>query len=287
MIFPQLAMNSLITAASYALIAMGFAYMFRVNKFFNISYGAVAMAGAYGTLYAETRLHLGIFASILFGLLIAALTSCLIDQLVIAPLRKRKASPMVLLIASLGAFTIIQALTAIIFGSQFQSLTPVNSGWHIYTIFGATITTVQLATVVAVIVMFLGLLFLSYRTSFGRVVRAIGDDEEVAVIMGVPTQRAISIVFIVSGVLAGMAGIASGFDVGIQPTIGFIFLLKAVIAAIVGGLGTISGALLGAVIIAVAENIAVWQFSGAWRDLAAFVVLILFLLIRPRGIINE
>jgi len=121
-------------------------------------------------------------------------------------------------------------------------------------------------------------------TLFGKAVRAISDDEEVSKIVGINTEKIMGRVFFIGSAIAGVAGIAVAFDTGIQPTMGFSLLLKGVIAAIIGGIGNVYGGILGAFLLAAIENLGAWQFSGEWKDAVAFVVLIIFLLFRPKGI---
>ena len=122
---------------------------------------------------------------------------------------------------------------------------------------------------------------------FGKSVRAVSDDEEVAKIVGINTERVIGWIFFIGSAVAGLAGILVGFDTGIQPTMGLNLLLKGIIAAIVGGVGNIWGALLGAILLGFVENFGIWKISGEWKDAIAFVLLILFLIFRPKGIIKS
>ena len=120
---------------------------------------------------------------------------------------------------------------------------------------------------------------------WGKAVRAVADDAEVADIVGINSSRVTMLVFLIGGMIAGAAGIAVGFDTGIEPTMGMSLLLKGVIAAIIGGIGNVYGVVLGAFLLAFVENLGAWQFSGEWKDAIAFAVLIVFLLFRPRGIL--
>ena len=132
-----------------------------------------------------------------------------------------------------------------------------------------------------------GLVLLLKYTMFGKAIKAVSDDEEVAKIVGINTNKIISYVFFIGSAIAGLGGILVGFDTGIEPTMGFALLLKGVIAAIIGGVGSIYGALIGAFLLGFVENFGIWQISGEWKDAIAFILLILFLIFRPRGIMNK
>lgn len=286
-VLPQLIANSLIAAGTYALIALGFNLIYATTKFFNLAHGAMAVAGGYVVFFLlGTFAGMNVIFAVAIGALFAGFLGWALDRVVYRKLRKRKASNMVLLVASLGAFTVIQAVIAMIFTSQFQTLSNSVSG-NVYQIFGAAITETQVFILASALIITAGLILLLKKTMFGKSVRAVSDDEEVAKIVGINTDRVIGWVFFIGSAVAGLAGVLVGFDTGIQPTMGMNLLLKGVVAAIVGGVGDIWGALLGALLLGFAENFGIWKISGEWKDAIAFVLLILFLIFRPKGIIEK
>lgn len=232
--------------------------------------------------FISNILGLNIWFAIFIGLLVSGLLGFSIDKLVYKQLRKRKASSMVFLVASLGVFTVIQALLAILFSSQFQTLSEGNG--TVIQIFGATITEVQLIIFVCGLLIMGILAFILKSTRFGKAIRAVSDDEEVSKIVGISTDQIIGKVFFIGSMIAGLAGMLIGFDTGIEPTMGFSFLLKGVIASIIGGIGNIYGGVLGAFLLGFVENFGIWKISGEWKDAIAFGLLIIFLLFRPKGI---
>ena len=123
------------------------------------------------------------------------------------------------------------------------------------------------------------------KTTFGKAFRAIADDTEVSAIVGIPVQKILIIVAGIASALAGLAGALSGVDTGILPAIGFALFLKAVVGDIIGGLESYWGPMLGALLIALLENIVVFYFGGEWRDVAVYILLLVFLLLRPKGIL--
>ena len=286
-IIPQLIVNSIIAGAIYTLVALGFNLIYGTVKFFDLGYGALTAVGGYAVFYLYKTLGAPIYVAVIVGVLVSGLVGYAIDRLVYAPLRKKKSSGMVLLVGALGAFTALQAIIAILFTSQFQTLSQSAGSEQVYQIFGGVITQVQLIMLISglVIMVVMGLV-LKY-TMFGKAVKAVGDDEEVSKIVGINTPKIIGWVFFIGSSIAGLAGILVGFDTGIEPTMGLSLLLKGVIAAIIGGIGNVYGGVLGAFLLGFIENFGIWKISGEWKDAIAFGVLILFLLFRPQGILRR
>ena len=286
-ILPQLVLNGVIAGAIYALVALGFNLIYGATKFFNLTHGVIAVIGAYVFLFFGKTLGMNLFLSVFIGVVMAAIAGYGLDKLIYLPLRKRKASNMALLIASLGAFTSLQAIIAILFTSQFQTLWRNYSTQKIYEIYGGVITQTQLIILISGILITAALVLSLKYTLFGKMVRAVSDDEEAAKIIGINTDKIISRVFIIGSAIAGLAGILVGFDTGIEPTMGMSLLLKGVIVSVIGGVGNIYGGFLGAFLLGFAENFGIWKISGEWKDAIAFALLIVFLLFRHQGIIRK
>lgn len=284
-ILPQLILNSIIAGAIYSMVALGFNLIYSTVKFFDLSYGVLTAVGGYAVFYLYKLNDWPLWAAVPVALVLAGLVAWLFNKLVYQRLRARRASTMVQLVASLGLFTAAQAVIAIIFSSQFQTLSA--GGSQVYRVWGGAITQVQLVILLASLAVMLGLaLFLKYTRS-GRAIRAVGDDEEVARVVGINTNKIISIVFLLAGAIGGLAGVLVGFDTGIEPTMGMNLLLKGVIASIVGGIGNVYGGVLGAFILGTVENFGIWQISGEWKDAIAFGLLIIFLIFRPQGLLKK
>lgn len=286
-ILPQIITNSIIAGSVYALVAMGFSLIYGTTKFFNLTHGVLATVGGYSVFYFGKMLGWPVWVAILLGVALAALVGWLLEIFLYRTLRNRKASGMVLLVASLGAFTALQAVIAILFTSQFRTLASLAGERAIFHINTAVLTDIQLWIIGTSVLSVIGFWLLLTKTAFGRAVRAVSDDEEVSKIVGINTNNIIGGVFIIGSALAGVAGVLIGFDTGIEPTMGLLLLLKGVIAAIVGGMGNVYGAFLGAYLLGFAENFGILYISGEWKDAIAFVILILFLLFRPQGILGK
>ncbi|MBI2475845.1 MAG: branched-chain amino acid ABC transporter permease [Candidatus Taylorbacteria bacterium] len=286
-ILPQLILNSLIAGSIYAILALGFNLIFSTVNFFDLSYGAVAVIGAYAVFYFSKLLGWPLFVAVPLGVLISGTIGFLLYTSVYRRLRMRRSSNTVLLVASLGVLTALQALLAIFFSSQFQTLSATSSGERLFSLFSGSITETQVIILLTAVAVLLGLAFVLKLTLFGKAVKAVGDDEEVAKIVGINTDKIIGKVFFIGSAIAGLAAILVGFDTGIEPIMGLPLLLKGVIASIVGGIGNVYGGVAGAFLLGFVENFGIWKISGEWKDAIAFAVLILFLVFRPQGIFKK
>lgn len=285
-IVPQLIVNSIIAGAIYSMVALGFNLIYGTAKFFDLGYGVLTAVGGYAVFYFSKMLGFDIYLSIIIGVFIAGIVGFTVERFVYKKLRVRKAGSMVFIVASLGVMTALQAIIAIIFSSQFQVF-PKSISTQTFDVFGGIITGVQLIILsLGILIMFSLVLVLRF-TKFGKAIKAVSDDEEVSKIVGIDTEKIIGKVFFIGSSIAGLAGILIGFDTGIEPTMGFSLLLKAVIASIIGGVGNIYGGVLGAFLLGFVENFGIWKISGEWKDTIAFSVLIIFLLFRPTGILGK
>lgn len=286
--FQQLLVNGLIAGSVYALVALGFTVIYKTVRFFHIAHGVVYAAGAYLAYSVINSWHsaAGWVVGVLVGLIGAGLLGLLIDRSVYLPLRKKKSPDLVFLIASFGVFILIQNLIQIIWGAQIVTLRtgPVEIG---HQFFGAVITTNQIIIILTAVILSLALWYLFQRTKMGKAIRAVADDPIGASVVGIYPERIILYAFAIGSVLAGIAGILISLETNLDPTMGFSAILNGIIASIVGGIGSLPGALLGGLFIGLAENFGIWFLPTQWKDTIAFVILIIFLLLKPSGILGE
>ena len=278
----QLIINGLIAGSIYALIAIGFTVIYRTVKFFHFAHGVVYTAGAYLAYTFFILLKISPVISFFLAIILSAFLGIAIDRLVYFPLRKQKASDLIFLLASFGVFIFIQNLIQMIYGAQILTIRTgtVKEGHHF---FGAVITDIQIVIlVVSVILMILLWLFIQ-KTKLGKAMRAVSDDPVAANVVGINPEKIIMSSFAIGSALAGIAGILISYETNIEPTMGFMALLKGIIASIIGGIGSIPGAVFGGFFLGLAENLGIWKISAGWKDCIAFVILIIFLLIRPWG----
>lgn len=285
----QLIFNGIIAGSIYALIAIGFTVIYRTVKFFHLAHGVVYTAGAYFAYTMIKSVRVGNFGSwavaILTGIVGAGVLGVLIDRFVYCPLRQQNASNLIFLLASFGVFIFLQNLIQLLYGAQILTIRtgPIKEGHHFL---GAVITDIQiLILVVSIILMILLWLFIK-KTKLGKAMRAVSDDSVAANVVGINPEKIILSSFAIGSALAGTAGILISFETNIEPTMGFSAILKGIVASIIGGIGSIPGAVVGGFFLGLAENLGIWKISAGWKDCIAFVILIIFLLIRPRGFLG-
>ena len=283
-IVPQLIANSIVSGSIYAVLVLGFNLIFSTAKFLDIGYGVMVVVGGYAGFYFLNTIGLPFSLGIPLAVLLSGALSFVAYRMVYAPLCARKASSSVLLIASLGVLTFIQAIVAILFTSQFQTLANLLPGNPTFEFLGGTMTAIQLATLAIAVILSLALFLLLRFSMFGKAIVAISDDEEVAKMVGVNTKKTIGWVFFIAGCVGGLAGLLIGLDTGIEPSMGLLWLLSVVSASIVGGIGNLYGGIAGAFFVAFIENFGIWKVSGEWKLAIGFSVLLIFLLWRPKGL---
>jgi branched-chain amino acid transport system permease protein len=217
-------------------------------------------------------------------LIIIAVLGILIDEIIYMPLVKRGSSQLIQLLSSLGLYIVMINFIAMIYGNETKVLSP---GVQPTYSFGSLILTqIQVATAIALVALFSGLIMLLKKTRLGKIIRAMRDDPQLVSVMGINPRRVRRVVFALGSALAAVAAMLLGLDVGIDPNIGMAAVLNGAVAVIIGGVGIFTGAALGALLLGILQSLAIWQASARWQDLVTFLVLILFLLFRPEGILG-
>lgn len=278
----QFLLNGLIAGSTYALVALGFSIIYSTVRFFHFAHGAVFTVGAYliFSIYILLGWPLWVACS---SIVLTAFLGVTINITIYKPLKVRNASSLILLIASLGVFMIIQNLISLIFGEDTKTIRSgiVQEGFNF---FGARITPIQIVIILTSITLFFLVSLTLYRTKIGRALRAVANDPELARIYGIPSDLVINFAFMVGSGLAAIAAFLISLDVDITPMMGFNALLMGIIAVIIGGMGHISGAYFGGILLGLAQNLGIWQISSKWQDAIAFAFLIIFIFFRPQGI---
>lgn len=198
----------------------------------------------------------------------------------------RKASNLVYLLASFGVFIFIQNLIQLLYGAQILTLRtgPVKVGRPVL---GAIITDNQILILAVSIVLLIALWLFIKQTQLGKAMRAVADDSLAARTVGINSERIIMYAFAVGSAVAGAAGILISLETNLEPTMGLNAMIKGIIASIIGGIGSIPGAMIGGFFLGIVENLGIWKISAGWKDAIAFAVLIIFLLLRPEGILGS
>ena len=193
---------------------------------------------------------------------------------------------MVLLLASLGMYIVLQNTISMVFGDDTKSIRSgiVREGLPV---FGARITPIQVVIICTSIVLVLLTALWLKKSRMGKAMRAVANDAELAQISGIDSDRVVLWTFGVGSALAGVAGILVALDVDMTPTMGMNALMMGVVAVIIGGVGSIPGVAMGALLLGLAQHLGVWKISSQWQDAIAFIILFVFLLFRPQGFLGR
>jgi len=285
MLFQQL-LNGLALGMAYALVAVGYSLVFGILRLVNFSHGAVYAFGAHAAAFL-IGYSWGLLPAVLASVLLTGLLGVLIDRTSLRPLRKKHSPPIASLISTIGVSTILQNLLMIAMGSQKKSF-PALFDFGMITIGTAKISWTQMI-MFAISLVLLGVLsFIVHGTKIGLAMRGVEQNGKAASLMGIDNNFIVTFTFFLGGASAAIAGVLiSGYYQVFYPTMGFMVGLKAFSAAVLGGIGALHGAVLGGLLIGVAESLAATWMGSAYRDSVAFLILILVLVVRPSGLFGR
>lgn len=319
--FLSFTMGGLVFGAIYALIALGYTMVYGVLQLINFAHSEVFMYGTFAVAWVFVLLHgtgdaswsLGkalpiLLVALVAAMLMSAAIALLLERVAYRPLINKNAPKLIALISAIGAsFALAEAMGlrdrfAGWFGlddnladyvapdkARDVYSNPVSIQPHgLFELGGYTVTDVDLVIIVAALAMMVALDQLVRRTRFGRGIRAVAQDPESAALMGVNSTRVVQITFLIGGLMAGAAATLYMMKIGsTRQNAGFILGVKAFTAAVMGGIGNLRGALLGGLLLGVMENWGSAVFGSEWKDVVAFVLLVLILLVRPSGLLGE
>jgi branched-chain amino acid transport system permease protein len=285
--------NGVTWGSIYALIALGYTMVYGVLKLINFAHGEVYMVGAMTGYYAAHAFGvagqpsaLGLAAVLITSMLACALLGALIERVAYRPLRG--APRLAPLITAIGVSLLLQNAGQLVFGADPKFFPPLLQSREVLRAGGFALSNIQLAVLLTALILMLALQFIVMRTRFGRAMRAVSYDTPAAALMGVPVDRVIAGTFVLGSMLAAAAGILVGLaNPKIDPLMGLMPGLKAFVAAVLGGIGSIPGAMLGGLLLGVIETLVAGYLSSTYRDAIAFVVLIVILLYRPAGLLGQ
>lgn len=285
--------NGLSLGAIYALIALGYTMVYGILKFINFAHGEIFMLGAYIGFYAGNALGLnenpsvgGFFLVLSASMFGSALIGYLVERLAYRPLRR--APKINALITAVGVSFLFQFGAQLVFGANprpFPTLVDVSQSMKIGEV---QIDAIQVLVLGITVILMLTLEFILRRTMIGRAMRAVSHSPETAVLLGIPVNLVISLTFVIGSGLAGAAGVLVGLTYPkIEPLMGLLPGLKAFVAAVLGGIGNIRGAVVGALLMGLSEQLIVSYGAPTFRDALAFALLILILIFRPKGLFGK
>lgn len=278
----QLLKNGIVLGLLYGLFAYGLSMVLAATGIFHLAILTAMAGGAYG-LWWSLSMGIPAVVAVLIALVAAGLVGYLTEVVIYRPLRKVGASDLVLLVGSLTVLNLGQALAAIFFGSDSKALSP-NAfiSWRIE-ILGINFTAYDVMTIVVSLLVFAALFVLQRRTRMGLAFRALGDNAELARLKGVRVNLTYVVLFIVISIIAGLGGTLFVMNQPAAPTMGFQLLIMAVIAMAVGGVGSMSGAMIAGLGVGLVESFLAFFTSSPVAHLVLFGMLFLLMVLRPKG----
>jgi branched-chain amino acid transport system permease protein len=280
----QQLLNALFLGAVYALFAVGYTLVFGVLDILNLAHAAVYMIAAFAA-YSLTAAGLPLPVAAALAIVMAGFIGILIDRVAFAPLRARNAGTLVPLISSIGVAIIIGAIARGIYGIDERHFDDVGLGTTPIRLGPVTFTVVEAVILATAIGLMIGLSYVLRSTALGRNIRAVAQDRVAAALLGVDLERTIAATFFIASALGGAAGILTGLQYNaVSLDMGTQIELKGLAVIILGGMGSITGAVIGGFAIGIVETLAVAYGLSAWRDALTFGVMFLILVARPAGL---
>ncbi len=282
-LFAQLLVNGLIAGSIYALVAVGFSLIYSTNKFMHFAHGTAVAVAAYMVFWLFAQVGLGFWIAALLTIVIAGLLGAAIYRVIYVPLQNKKASNIILLIASIGILILFENILQVIFGADVKTIgfIEVAKGMEIL---GAVITPLQVVIIIVSLVLLVLLWLFMKKTKLGRDMRAVANNKELASIVGINANRVRYYSFIIGSALAGIAGNLLGLEQNIEPTMGTMLMVKGFTGAVIGGVTSVPASVAGSYLLGLAENFGVWYLPSGYKDAIAFTLLFVFLLWKPTGL---
>ena len=281
----QQLINGLSLGSVYALVALGYTMVYGIINLLNFAHGDVYMVGAFVGYYIITNFNLGFLPRLILTMLITGILGLVIYQVAYRPLRN--STRIASLITAIGMSYLLQNGMIYIAGPQTRSFPQIINN-QLYKFGAIQISTMQLLMLATTILLMIALQLIVQQTKFGKAMRAVSNDPEAAQLMGINSNQVISFTFFLGSMLAGAGGMLVGMYYNtITPTMGAGPGLKAFIAAVVGGIGSVPGAMLGGYLIGITEVMISAFGNSMIRDAVVYLILIIILLVRPSGILGK
>lgn len=282
--FCQQLINGISLGSIYALIALGYTMIYGIIKLINFAHGDIYMLGAYLGYFATRNLGLGFVPGIIFAMIAAALAGIIIERVAYRPMRT--APRIAILITAIGVSFFLEYSMILLVSPQPRTFPAVFAA-SVYHLGPLVINSQQIIILLVAVLLMAMLTFIVNKTTAGKAMRAVSFDADAAKLMGINIDRVISTTFALGSSLAAAGGVLVGiYYNSIDPLMGMMPGLKAFVAAVLGGIGIIPGAMMGGVILGVVEAMVSGFLSSTFRDAAAFAILILILLYKPTGLLG-
>lgn len=288
-ILPQLLVNALIAGSIYALASAGMSLTYGLLRALNFAHGHLMMVGAYFFYMMSVQLEADLFLSSVASAILCGLVGWISLNVFIRPFRHLNF--ILPLVTTLALSYILESLVSMAFGVNVKSLSPGSAAksFEIWTIY---ITPIQIIIIVSALVLLGSLGVLIHMTSLGRKVRALRENTHAAQALGTNNESVTLLIFVLSTLLAGYAGVMVGYETNMQPTMGATYTIKAFAAMLLGGLGNIWGTVAGSFLLGLVENLAIgldfggYSIPAGYKDAFAFMIILLVLLFKPEGLFN-
>jgi len=283
--FIQQMINGVSLGSIYALIALGYTMVYGIIRLINFAHGDIYMLGAYIGFFCTTFLHMSFFPALIVAMVGAAIAGVIIERAAYRPLRH--APKIAVLITAFGVSLFLEYTGMFLVTPQPRTFPAVFPS-VLYNIGGVMINSQQIIILAVSLVLMVILTYIVQRTMIGKAMRAVSFDTDAARLMGINVDRVISFTFAIGSGLAAAAGVMVGvYYNSIDPLMGIMPGLKAFVAAVLGGIGIIPGAMLGGIIMGIVEALVSGFLSSTFRDAAAFIILIIILLFKPSGLLGK
>ena len=279
--------NGISLGSVYAIIALGYTMVYGIAKMLNFAHGDIIMVGGFTTFTVVSTMGGSPLLGVLAAVVVCTVLGVTVERVAYRPLRG--ASPLAVLITAIGVSYLLQNVALLIFGSNARQFTSVVNVPPLKLAGGAlSISGVTIVTIAACIFIMIGLMLFINKTKIGQAMLAVSEDRGAATLMGINVNGTIAVTFAIGSALAAIAGVllCSAYP-SLTPYTGSMPGIKAFVAAVFGGIGSIPGALIGGVLLGVIENLAKAYISSQLSDAIVFSVLIIVLLVRPTGILGK
>ena len=276
--------NGLQTGSVYALVALGYSMVYGIILLLNFAHGDIIMIGAYTAFYAMTAFHLHPIFSVVLAVITSTLLGVVIEKVAYTPLRS--APRLSLLITAIGISFLLENGAQLLFGADTKSMDTLVPG---NVTFGpVTVSYTAILTIIVAVIAMVALTLLVQKTKLGKAMRAVSEDMGAAQLMGISLNKTISFTFAVGSALAGIGSVLylCAYSQA-SPTMGSMLGLRAFVAAVLGGIGSIPGAMIGGFAIGLLEALVAAVGLSVWKDAVVFAILIVVLLVKPSGIMGH
>ena len=286
-LFWQQMVNGITLGSTYSLIALGYTLIFGVLNIVNMAHGEIFMFGAFIGLMIALHAQVGLVGALIAAMAAGAVLGYLMEVLALRPLRRRRVSELAPLISTIGVSIFLESLALRLFGAEAQSFPSVSST-QVFDVAGLKIYMVQIIILAISCGLMVTLRFWLDKTQLGKSIRATSENIETANLLGIDTKKIIILTVMLASALGGGAGVLVGLAFNaIEPTMGVTMGFKGLAVLILGGLGNITGAMVGGLMLGVAEVFSVAYGASSYRDAVAFGMIILLLFLRPEGLFGS